>query len=145
MKVVVQRVRQASVEVNGKEISRIGRGLLILLGVTQEDTPSTALRLAERLAHLRIFEDEEGKMNLSVLDVEGESLVVPQFTLYGDCRKGHRPSFSRAAPPVQAKELYELFCRVLEDTIQKVKRGKFGARMLVRLENDGPVTFIIDS
>ena len=145
MRAVIQRVKQASVEVNGKEISRIGPGLLVLLGVTHQDTPSPALRLADRLAHLRIFEDEEGKMNRSLLDIRGEALVVSQFTLYGDCSKGRRPSFSRAAPPKQAEELYELFCRALEDIIKIVKQGEFGARMRVRLENDGPVTFILEN
>jgi D-tyrosyl-tRNA(Tyr) deacylase len=145
MRAVIQRVRQASVEVNGKEIARIGPGLLILLGVTHQDTSSMSLRLAERLAHLRIFEDEAGKMNRSLLDIRGAALVVSQFTLYGDCRRGRRPGFSEAAPPDQAEDLYKLFCRALEDMIKIVKQGEFGARMLVRLENDGPVTFIVES
>lgn len=144
MKAVVQRVKSAAVEVEGKEVSRIGKGSLVLLGVTHTDTERVALALADKVLKLRIFEDEEGKMNRSVTEVGGELLVVPQFTLYADCRRGCRPGFSGAALPEKAKKLYELFCLSLRDARAVVQKGVFGAGMLVRLENDGPVTIILD-
>ena len=145
MRAVLQRVRSASVTVNGERISAIGRGLLILLGVTQDDDPLAASRLAEKTATLRIFEDETGKMNLSVRDVAGEALVVSQFTLYADCKKGRRPSFANAASPDEARELYERCCEVLAGLGVPTHHGQFGAKMLVSLENDGPVTILLDT
>jgi len=145
MRAVLQRVRSASVTVNGERISAIGRGLLILLGVTQDDDPLAASKLAEKTATLRIFEDETGKMNLSVRDVAGEALVVSQFTLYADCKKGRRPSFANAASPDEARELYERFCEVLAGLGVPTHRGQFGAKMIVSLENDGPVTILLDT
>lgn len=145
MRAVIQRVAAASVEVDGEEIASIGRGLLVLLGVTHADDEKHAVAMADKLAHLRIFEDEAGKMNLSIADVGGEFLVVSQFTLYGDIRKGRRPSFTDAAPPEQARRLYE---RVIEELRQRgysVQSGRFGAHMHVRLVNDGPVTLLFDT
>ncbi|HUT04110.1 MAG TPA: D-aminoacyl-tRNA deacylase [bacterium] len=145
MRAVLQRVRSASVTVNGDRISAIGRGLLILLGVTGDDDAKTAARLAEKTAALRIFEDQAGKMNLSVRDVAGEALVVSQFTLYADCNKGRRPSFMNAASPDEARELYERFCELLSGLGVPTRRGQFGAKMIVSLENDGPVTIVLDT
>ncbi len=144
MRAVVQRVKSAAVEVGGEEISRIGKGLLVLLGVTHPDTIETARGLADKVLKLRIFEDEEGKMNRSVADVEGGVLAVSQFTLYADCRRGNRPGFSDAAPPEKAEELYEEFALALRQVLPTVKKGVFGAKMLVKLENDGPVTIILE-
>ena len=145
MRAVLQRVRSASVTVNGDCIAAIGRGLLILLGVTREDDAKAAARLAEKAAALRIFEDEAGRMNLSIQDVAGEALVVSQFTLYADCRKGRRPSFVSAAPPDEARELYERFCEALVGLGVPTRRGLFGTKMIVSLENDGPVTILLDT
>lgn len=145
MKAVLQRVRSASVSVDGNEISRIGRGLTILLGVEKDDTPADAAFLAEKTANLRIFEDQDGKMNLSVADVGGEALVVSQFTLLADCRKGRRPGFDRAAPPEAAESLYNEFVQMLRACDVPVSTGQFQARMLVRIENEGPVTVILDT
>ena len=145
MRAVLQRVRSASVTVNGDRISAIGRGLLILLGVTAEDDAKAAARLAEKAAALRIFEDQAGKMNLSVRDVGGEALVVSQFTLYADCKKGRRPSFMNAASPDEARELYERFCELVSGLGVPTRRGQFGAKMIVSLENDGPVTIVLDT
>ncbi len=145
MRAVVQRVREARVEVNGVVTGSIGRGLLVLLGVAREDTPRDADYLAEKIAGLRIFPDEEGKMNRSVRDVGGALLVVSQFTLYGDTRKGRRPSFDRAAPPEQARALYERFVQALRAGGLPVETGVFQAMMQVHLINDGPVTIICDS
>ncbi len=145
MRAVVQLVKKASVSVNDTVISEIGYGLLVLLGVRKNDTPADARMLAEKIAHLRIFPDQGKLMNLSVLDVGGEMLIVSQFTLYGDCRKGRRPSYSDAAPPGQAEELYELFIR---ETVRQgihVVSGKFQAMMDVALINEGPVTLLLDS
>jgi D-tyrosyl-tRNA(Tyr) deacylase len=145
MRAVVQHVKSASVSVNNFVISEIGYGLLVLLGVRKNDTPADARMLAEKVAHLRIFPDQGKLMNLSVLDVGGEMLIVSQFTLYGDCRKGRRPSYSDAAHPDQAEELYELFIRETAKLGIHVASGKFQAMMDVALINEGPVTLLIDS
>ena len=140
MRALVQRVSEASVTVDGEEVSRIGPGLLVLLGVRRGDTHSEAERIAAKLLALRIFEDADGKMNLNVADAGGEILCVSQFTLYGDTRKGNRPSFVDAAPPEEAEPLYERV-RVALDA----QGGVFGARMAVELTNDGPVTLLIET
>ncbi|MCX6357498.1 MAG: D-aminoacyl-tRNA deacylase [Candidatus Aureabacteria bacterium] len=145
MKAVIQRVRCASVEVEGKPFSEIGRGLLILLGVGAGDQPGDAAYLAEKIAGLRIFEDDAGKMNRSLSDAGGSALVVSQFTLYGDCRKGRRPSFTDAAPPERGSEIYGAFVSELTVLGVPVRTGSFGAKMLVRIENDGPMTLIVES
>lgn len=146
MRALIQRVRKASVSIEGKTVGEIGSGLLILFGVTHTDTEADAAYLAEKVANLRIFCDEAGKMNRSLIENNGEALVVSQFTLYGDCRKGRRPGFSDAALPEQAIPLYEHFVKLLSGQIGKdVPTGKFGADMLVSLENDGPVTFMVES
>jgi D-tyrosyl-tRNA(Tyr) deacylase len=140
VRALVQRVSEASVTVDGDEVSRIGPGLLVLLGVRRGDTEAEADRLAAKLLALRIFEDGDGKMNLSVGDVGGELLCVSQFTLYGDTRKGNRPSFVDAAPPAEAERLYDRVREALG-----AKGGVFGARMAVALLNDGPVTLLIET
>lgn len=145
MRAVIQLVKQASVTVNGSEVSEIGTGLLVLLGVHKNDTPRDAQVLAEKIAHLRIFPDQGKLMNLSVIDVGGEMLVVSQFTLFGDCRKGRRPSYSEAAQPALAEELYELFIRETATHNIPVASGKFQALMDVQLVNQGPVTLLIDT
>lgn len=145
MKAVIQRVIQSSVSVDGQEIGAIGKGLLVLLGVGHDDTHKSAQWLAEKTVHLRIFEDEEGKMNRSLLDVEGGMLIVSQFTLLGDCRKGRRPSFIDAASPDKAKDLYHCFMQYVGEMGIEVAAGKFGANMQVSLINDGPVTLIVSS
>ena len=145
MRAVVQLVKNASVSVDNSVISEIRRGLVVLLGVKKNDTLSDAKMLAEKIAHLRIFPDQGKLMNLSVLDVAGQMLVVSQFTLYGDCRKGRRPSYSDAAPPEQAEELYELFIRETAKLGIHVVAGKFQAMMEVSLINEGPVTLLLDS
>ena len=144
MKLVVQRVKNASVEVEGKKVGSIEKGYLVLLGVTHTDTKETADYLVKKLCNLRVFEDENGKMNLNIKQVGGSLLIVSQFTLYGDCSEGNRPSFINAAKPEMANELYEYFCnKCLENSI-KVERGIFGADMKVSLLNDGPVTIILE-
>ena len=145
MRAVIQLVKEASVTVDDSMISEIGPGLLALLGVHKNDTPRDARILAEKIANLRIFPDQGKLMNLSVLDVGGEMLVVSQFTLYGDCRKGRRPSYSEAAPPQLAEELYEMFIREIAKLKIPVSGGKFQAMMDVKLVNQGPVTLLIDS
>ena len=145
MRAVIQLVKEASVTVNDSMISEIGPGLLVLLGVHKNDTPRDARILAEKIANLRIFPDQGKLMNLSVLDVGGEMLVVSQFTLYGDCRKGRRPSYSEAAPPQLAEELYEMFIHETAKLKIPVSGGKFQAMMDVKLVNQGPVTLLIDS
>ena len=143
MKIVVQRVSDASVEIDEKKYSEIGKGLLVLFGVEKGDTLDSAEWLAEKLLKLRIFEDENEKMNLSVQDVGGEILVVSQFTLAGSCKKGTRPSFDNAELPEKANKMYENFCEMLSRNIP-VKTGVFGAMMKVSLTNDGPVTFVLE-
>lgn len=146
MRLVIQRVTEASVEVEGKRISEIGKGLLILVGVEKEDTEKDAEWLASKAANLRIFDDEEGVMNLSMIDIGSEALAVSQFTLTASTRKGNRPSYIRAAGHELAVPLYEEFCKLLSNLIgREVKKGIFGADMKVSLVNDGPVTIIIDS
>ncbi len=145
MRAVIQRVKKASVSVDGKIVGQIDKGVMILLGVGKDDTESDIDYLVEKIANLRIFEDNEGKMNLSVLDVDGDFLVVSQFTLYGDCRKGRRPSYTESAPPVMAKQYYERFVEQLKTYGRKVETGIFGAMMLVEIHNDGPVTLLLDS
>lgn len=145
MRMVVQRVSRAKVTVEGRVTGEISAGLMILLGVGKEDTPGVAAAMAEKASNLRIFEDEQGKMNRSLLDVKGEALVVSQFTLYGDARGQRRPSFISAAPPEQAKKLYEEFCEALRGLGVNVETGIFQAMMSVELVNEGPVTILIDS
>ena len=145
MRAVIQRVSRAEVRVAGEPVGRIGPGLCVFLGVGKADGQAHVEHLAEKIKNLRIFEDENGKMNLSVEEVREEILVVSQFTLYGDCRKGNRPSFSDAAPPDQAEKLYEYFVRRLRGAGLTVATGQFKARMDVTLINDGPVTFIVES
>lgn len=146
MKAVVQRVSRAQVSVNGEVIGKCGRGFLILLGVMAGDDEKEADKLVSKIVHLRKFEDENGKMNLSSLDVNGSMLVVSQFTLCADCSHGRRPSFTDSAPPQEANTLYEYFVRRLsENGIADVQTGSFGADMQVELVNDGPVTIILNS
>lgn len=145
MRAVVQRVRSASVTVRGDEVARIGTGLLVLLGVSNGDTPADAERLAAKVALLRIFDDADGRMNIDVSAARGAILCVSQFTLYGEVRRGNRPSYSAAAPRPVSEPLYERFCAAVEERGLTCERGVFGAEMLVRLENDGPVTLIIDT
>ena len=145
MRVVVQRVKSASVTVGGELISEIGPGLLVFLGVSKNDQREDINYLTQKVANLRIFRDEEGKMNKSLLDIEGSALIVSQFTLYGDCRKGRRPSFIEASPPEKANKLYEEFIYMLNELGVNGKGGKFQAMMDVQLINDGPVTMLLDS
>ena len=145
MRAVVQRVSRAEVNVAGQAIGRIGPGLCVFLGIGKDDGQSNADHLAEKIKNLRIFEDENGKMNRSVEEVQQEIMVVSQFTLYGDCRKGNRPSFSDAAPPDVAEKLYEYFVQRLRNAGLKVETGQFKARMDVTLTNEGPVTFIVET
>ena len=144
MRAVVQRVASARVVVNGEPVGQIGCGLCVLLGVAREDGEAGAERLAGRIARLRIFENEEGRFDRSLVDVGGEALVVSQFTLIADTAKGNRPSFTDAAPPEQAEPLYERFCAELRELGIGVATGVFGARMRVELVNDGPVTIVLD-
>jgi D-aminoacyl-tRNA deacylase len=144
VRAVLQRVAQARVDVGERSIGQIGAGLLILLGVGKDDNQANADALADKIKHLRIFEDEQGKMNCSVGDVGGELLVVSQFTLYGDCRKGNRPSFTDAASPAEAERLYSHFSQRLRDGGLKVANGQFQAHMRITLVNDGPVTFVLE-
>lgn len=144
MKAVVQRVKRASVTVNGEQIGKIDKGLLVLLGVTHEDTKENADYLVKKILNLRIFKDEQDKMNLSVKDIGGELLVVSQFTLYADTSSGNRPSFTNAAKPDQANELYEYFKSKCKETGINVQSGQFGASMQVELINDGPVTITLE-
>ena len=146
MRVVIQRVSEAAVKIDGTIVGEISKGLLVLLGIAQEDNEQDALYLLQKLINLRIFSDADGKMNLSVQDCDGELLVVSQFTLYADTKKGNRPSYIRAARPEQAIPLYEFFLNELQNQFQgKIQTGQFGADMKVALVNDGPVTIIIDS
>lgn len=144
MKALIQRVKRASVTIDGELYSKIGKGLLILLGVEKGDETENSKKLAQKVAGLRVFEDEHDKMNLSIKDVDGEILVVSQFTLCGDCKKGTRPSFDKAAPPDIANSLYEDFVKNLRNDGFKVETGKFRAMMDIELINDGPVTFMVE-
>lgn len=145
MRVVVQRTREASVTVAGEVVGQIDYGLMLLVGITHEDTEKEVEFVADKIANLRIFEDDEGKMNFSVIDKGGQILSVSQFTLYGDCRKGRRPNFMAAARPEHAEPLYKLFNDKLREKGLRVETGRFGAMMDVRLLNDGPVTLIVES
>ncbi|SDO66686.1 D-aminoacyl-tRNA deacylase [Desulforhopalus singaporensis] len=145
MRAVVQRVSRAAVGTEGRTIGRIGTGLLILLGIQDQDDDSDIAWMAEKAVNLRIFEDKQGKMNLSVADIGGEMLIISQFTLYGDCRKGRRPGFSDAARPEIAEPLYHRFVAAVRDRGIKVATGAFQADMEVELINDGPVTLLLDS
>ena len=145
MRAVVQRVSRANVVVEEKVVGEIGNGLLVLLGVGVEDTEKDALYLLEKTIGLRVFNDESGTMNLSVVDVKGELLIVSQFTLYGDVRRGKRPSYSGAAAPDKAESLYEYFVAEARQKVAQVATGKFQAMMQVELVNDGPVTILLDS
>ena len=144
MRAVVQRVTKGRVRVEGETVGEIGPGFVVLLGIGREDTRADAQYLAEKVVNLRVFEDEEGKMNLSLLDVGGEILAISQFTLYGDCRKGRRPSFT-AAVPEEARALYEGFVQEVAGYGLRVATGQFQAHMLVEIHNDGPVTLLLDS
>jgi D-tyrosyl-tRNA(Tyr) deacylase len=144
MKLVIQRVKHAQVEVDGKIVGKIAQGAMVLVGVTHGDTSKEGEWLASKLANLRMFEDAEGKVNRSLLDISGEILVVTQFTLYADCANGRRPSFTKAALPYVAKPLCEFFVEVLRKTGLKVETGIFGAEMQVSLLNNGPVTLILE-
>ena len=144
MKALIQRVKKASVTIDGKLFSNIGHGLLVLVGVEKTDEKINAEKLADKILNLRIFEDENGKMNLSLKDINGEILVVSQFTLCGDCKKGTRPSFDTAALPDKALPLYEYFTDLIRSSNLCTKTGSFGAMMEVELINDGPVTFMLE-
>ncbi len=145
MRAVVQRASRASVSVNNKIVGSIDRGLVILLGVSGDDTEKDVLYLADKITHLRIFADDDEKMNLSLKNIQGEMLIVSQFTLYGDCRKGRRPSYSKAANPEKAKLLYQSFIDAVQNDGIRVATGEFQAMMEVKLANDGPVTILLDS
>jgi D-tyrosyl-tRNA(Tyr) deacylase len=145
MRALVQRVSQASVTVEGQRVAEIGVGFLVLLGITHADGEAEAKRLGQKIAGLRLFDDAEGKMNLALADVGGAALVVSQFTLYGDARKGRRPSFTEAALPTQAEPLYRRFCELLAQEGVRVERGVFQATMQVALVNNGPVTLWLDT
>jgi D-tyrosyl-tRNA(Tyr) deacylase len=145
MRAVVQRVVEAAVVVGGGQAGRIGKGLLVFLGVGHDDTLDDVRYLSDKVAHLRIFADDSDKMNRSVIEAAGEVLVVSQFTLFGDCRKGRRPSYTAAAPPDPARALYEAFAQALRDCSIPVATGRFQETMQVRLVNDGPVTLLLDS
>lgn len=145
MRAVVQRVAQAGVRVDSEDVARIGQGCAVLLGVSTDDTEADAKTLAEKIAHLRIFDDDQGKLNRSILDVGGSVLSVSQFTLYGDTSGGRRPSFIKAAPPERAEALYETFNQHLRGLGVPVETGRFRAKMVVEIHNDGPVTLILDT
>lgn len=145
MRLIIQRVKRASVTVSDQTVGSCGKGYLVLVGIGQGDTPADVLYCTDKTAGLRIFEDENGKMNLSILDIGGEVLAISQFTLYGDVRKGKRPSFTDSASPETAKELYELYVDKLREKGISTQMGVFGADMQVELLNDGPVTIMIDS
>ena len=145
MRVLLQRAAAGSVTINGECVGKIGKGLVLLIGVTHTDTPEDVDYLVKKCANLRIFEDENGKMNLSLMDIDGEVLAISQFTLYGDCVKGRRPGFDAAAEPVMAEKLYDLFVeKMKQEGVRKVDTGRFGADMMVSIQNDGPVTFMLE-
>lgn len=144
MRIVLQRVECAEVAVNDKIIGKINNGLLVFLGVSSEDTKAQVDKMVDKISKLRIFQDENKKTNLSITDVQGELLIVSQFTLYADCRKGNRPSFINAGSPQLAKELYEYFIEVSKTKFEKVEQGEFGADMKVSLINDGPFTLVLE-
>lgn len=145
MRAVIQRVTRASVTVAGAEIARIGNGILALVAIAGDDSQEVLEWMARKIVELRIFDDAEGRLNLSLLDVRGQLLLVSQFTLYGDCRKGRRPSYSGAAPPAQAQALYDRFVQIVRRWVPDVQTGQFQAAMEVDLVNSGPVTLILDS
>jgi D-tyrosyl-tRNA(Tyr) deacylase len=146
MRAVIQRVQRAQVTVEGEVVGRCGAGLLVLLGVAPGDGPAEVAWMARKLAGLRVFSDDQGRFDRSLLDIGGEALVVSQFTLFGDCRKGRRPNFSGAARPELAEPLYEAFCDALaEEGVAHVGRGRFAAAMQVELVNDGPVTLVVET
>ena len=145
MKAVVTRVKEASVTIEGEVVGQISQGFLILLGITHDDTPEACRKLAEKVLGLRVFTDENDKMNLSLLDIQGEVLLISQFTLYGDARKGRRPNFMNALGGEEAKKFYDKFIEMMKETGLKVQTGIFGADMKVMIENDGPVTIILET
>ena len=145
MRFVIQRVTQSSVSIDGTVIGKIGKGLLVLIGVAEEDTEETADKLVRKLTGLRVFEDENGKTNLSLADVKGELLLISQFTLYANCKKGNRPSFTEAGSPQKANALYEYIIAKCRENVPIVETGSFGAEMKVSLVNDGPFTLMLDS
>lgn len=145
MKFVIQRVSEASVKVDGEVIGQIGKGFMVLIGVGQEDTKEIADKMVKKLVGLRIFEDENGKTNLSLADVGGEMLLISQFTLYANCKKGYRPSFIESGAPDMASDMYEYIIAKCKETVPVVERGIFGADMKVSLINDGPFTIVLDS
>ena len=145
MRFVIQRVSEASVAVDGEIIGKIGKGYMILIGVSDSDTQETADKMIRKMINLRIFDDEQGKTNLSLETVGGSLLLISQFTLYADCKKGNRPSFFKAGDPGKAEELYEYIIEKCKETVPVVEKGRFGAVMLVSLINDGPFTIVLDS
>lgn len=145
MRFVIQRVTSADVKINGETVGAIGKGFMVLIGVSDSDTKEIADKMVKKLTGLRIFEDDQGKTNLSLDSVGGELLLISQFTLYADCRKGNRPSFIRAGKPERAKEMYEYIIAKCKETVETVEKGSFGADMKVSLINDGPFTIILDS
>lgn len=145
MKFVIQRVTNASVTVDGAVVGQIGKGFMVLVGISDEDNEQVADKLVKKLVGLRIFEDAEGKTNLSLADVDGELLMISQFTLYANCKKGYRPSFIEAGKPDKAEELYDYICEECKKTVPVVEKGIFGADMKVSLLNDGPFTIVLDS
>lgn len=144
MKFVIQRVTEASCHIDGSEYSSIGKGFMVLVGISNEDTKEIADKFIAKMSKMRIFEDEAGKTNLALKDVDGEVMMISQFTLYADCKKGNRPGFSMAGVPDMAKELYEYICEKTKELIPSVKTGVFGADMKIHLVNDGPFTIILD-
>ena len=145
MRALIQRVSSAGVSVDGERVGEIGAGLVVLLGVGQGDGEAEAVRLADKVARLRVFDGDDGRMDRSLIDIGGAALCVSQFTLYGDTRRGLRPSFTDAAEPARAEQLYERFCTALEARGVRVQKGRFGARMSVDLTNEGPVTLLLET